>query len=153
MSFTYNPVFIKNLSSEEVGQSIDEETGLINEGLILDYFKEEFIIDETNVETRRVNLRCAPVDPIRQVIINKDSDSEKELHENVDFSVDYDNNEIVFPIINTDNQSSILKTNDALEVVYTPNLPDTGIAIRYRVLREDVNHQCTIKPNYIEYKV
>lgn len=153
LAFTYNPVFLQNLSAEELGQSIDEETGLISEGLILDYFKEEFIIDENNIESRRVSLRCAPVDPIRQVIINKDSDNEKELHENVDFNVDYDNNEIVFPIVNTDNQSSILKTNDSLEVVYTPNLPDTGIAIGYRVLREDTNHQITIKPNYIEYKV
>lgn len=153
LGISYNPVFLQNLTLEEVGQSIDEETGLISEGLILDYFKQEFIIDETNVETRRVSLRCAPVDPIKQVIINKDSDNEKELYEDIDFNVDYDSKELVFPIVNNDNKSSVLQVNDTLEVVYTPNLEDTGISIGYRAIRNDTNHQCTIKPNYIEYKV
>lgn len=153
LGFSYNPVFIQDLSSEEVGSSIDEETGLITEGLVLDYFKQEFLIDEANVETRRVSLRCAPVDPIKQVIINKDQDNEKELYEDIDFTVDYNNKELVFPIVSNDNQSSILQVNDTLEVVYTPNLEDTSIAIGYHAIREDTNHQCTIKPNYIEYKV
>lgn len=150
--FKYNPIFIQNLTLNEVGRRLDEETGLIEEGLILDYFKEQFIIDNGNVETRSVSLRCIPVDPIRQVILNKDTDNETELFEDVDFSVDYINKQLIFPIVDDVNQNCILKENDKLEVVYTPNLEDTGIALGYYVKRNKTDHQCTIKQNYIEYK-
>lgn len=153
LAVSYNPVFIQDLNSDEVGYSVDEDTGLTTEGLILDYFKQDFVIDESNVETRRVHLRCAPVDPIKTVILNKDEDNETELYEDIDYAVDYDANDLVFPIVNNDNQSSILQVNDTLEIVYTPNLEDAGIAIGYRAIRQDTNHQCKIKPNYIEYKV
>lgn len=150
---SYNPVFIQDLTLKEVGIREDEETGLIEEGLILDYFKESFIVDETNVRTRRIPLRVIPVDPIREVILNKDTDAEEELHEDIDFTVDYVNKELVFPILDDANQLSRLSINDTLDVVYTPNIEDTGIAIGYWCNRDDTNHQCRIKSNYIEYKV
>ncbi len=149
----YNPVFIQNLSSDEVGRREDYETGLIEEGLILDYFKEQFDIVTENVEKRSVSLRCVPVDPIREVILNKDADNETELYEDVDFTVDYVNKQLVFPVVDDINQTSILKLGDKLDVVYTPNIEDTGIAIGYYVKRNNTDHQCKIKQNYIEYKV
>ena len=49
--------------------------------------------------------------------------------------------------------NTILNVNDKLEVVYTPNLEDVGIAIGYRAKRTNKDKQMIIKPNYIEYKV
>lgn len=153
LAISYNPVFVDNLSLEEVADRIDNDTGLAEEGLILDYFKEDFDIDSVNVERRRVGLRVAPVDPIRQVILNKDTDDEEELFEGIDFDVDYVSRELVFPIVGDDGKSSILQEGNTLEVVYTPNLEDTSIAIGYYATREDTVHQCSIESNYFEYKV
>ena len=149
----YNPVFIDNLSLEEVSTRIDTETGLMEEGLILDYFKETIAIDSENVETRRVKLRVSPVDPIRQVILNKDTDDETELYEDVDFTVDYTSKELILPISSIEGEYCRLKENDSLEIIYTPNLEDTSIAIGYYAHRLNSNYQCRIKPNYFEYKV
>lgn len=150
---TYNQVFIQNLTNEEVGTRLNEETGLKEEGLTLDYFKENFIIDSDNVEKRRIPLRCAPVNPLRSVILNKDEVDEERLYENIDFEVDYVNREIVFPIVADATNDCILSLNDTLEVVYTPQLTDTSIAIGYRAKRTSSDNQCIIKPNYFEYKV
>ena len=76
-----------------------------------------------------------------------------ELFEDVDFTVDYINKQLIFPIVDDVNQNCILKENDKLEVVYTPNIEDTGIALGYYVKRDKTDHQCTIKQNYIEYKI
>ena len=152
LAVSYNPCFMKNLTSEEVGQ-ITTETGEIQEGLLLDYFKEHFTIGDTEVENRRISLKAPPVDPIRQVIINKGTELETELYEDIDFTVDYNSRELIFPILNQSNQTSILQLNDTLDVVYTPNLEDAGIALGYRVERKYPDHECKIKPNYIEYKV
>ena len=149
----YNHVFIGDLDYSEVGRRLNEETGLMEEGLVLDYFKESFIIDESNVENRRVGLRCTPSDPLREVILNPNTDDERVLYEDIDFSVDYINRELVFPIVDNDEEKSILTVNDTLNVVYTPNLEDTSIALGYRAKRTKLSNQCNIKPNYFEYKV
>lgn len=80
LTFEYNKVFIQDLTNDEVGRRED------GEGLILDYFKEEIIVDESNIESRSVPLRVAPVCPIRKLIVN-----EEEKVEGVDFTVDYIN--------------------------------------------------------------
>lgn len=149
----YNPLFVDGLSAAEVGRRVDSETGLVEEGLILDYFKENFIITEENIETRRVELKVKPVDPIRSVILNKDSDDEVILNENIDYTVDADNKLIIFEIVGTDGVSSRLQLGDRLEVVYTPNLEDTGISIGYHAHRNDLKKDVFIEPNYLEYKV
>ena len=147
----YNPIFIQDLTLEECGTRINN--GTVEEGFVLDYMEEDFIIDETNVETRSIGLRVLPVDPIKQVILNKDTDDETVLYEDLDYNVDYVNRKLVFPIINTDEKSCILNVNDTLNVVYTPNLEETSLSIGYRVKREKTDHDCRIKSNYIEYKV
>ena len=139
LSVSYNPVFIQDLVNEEVGLREADE------GLILDYFKESFTVTEDDVETRRLRLRVAPADPIREVTHN-----EIILREDIDFTVDYDKSEIIFPV---KGDSSILNPNDIVNVVYTPSLEDTGIAIGYRAKRTNKDKTIIISENYIEYKV
>lgn len=150
----YNPVFAQDLTINEIGDHVNEETGLTEQGFLLDYQKETIRIDSSIVETRRVPLRVLPLDPIREVILNKDQDNEKELVEDIDFTVDYIAKELVFPIVEDITQRSILKENDTIDVVYTPNLENTGIAIGYRFNRSNLSGQCSIKPTrFLEYKV
>ena len=153
LSVSYNRVFIKGLSVNEVGARIDNETGLKDEGIIMDYFKEDITILLENVETRRVKLRCRPVDPIRSVILNKDTENEIELFENFDYTVDIENNELVFNIVNSDDTSSILNLNDVLTVVYTPNIDCESIALGFHATRTNTKKQVKISDSYIEYKV
>lgn len=153
LSVSYNPLFVDGLTIDEVGARINEDNGLNEEGLILDYFKEKIIISDEILETRRVPIRVAAVDPLREIILNKDSDNEKILFEDIHFSMDYINNELIFEVNNTDTTSTLLKIGDELEIIYTPNLEDTGIALAYHAHRKNTDNQCRIKSNYIEYKV
>ena len=137
--------------NEEVGIRVDEKTGLTEEGLILDYFKQSFIIGEKNVETRSIDLKAIPLCPIREVILNKEND-ERELYENIDFTVDYEQKKMIFPIKDDDTQASILKLNDTVDVVYTPELRSDGLAIGYWVKRSSTEYNVNIKPSYLEYK-
>lgn len=133
-TITYNPLFIDHLTNEEMP-------------LILDYFKETIQITEEMLTNRRVGLRAPCLDPLRDVYLN-----DEEILEDVDFTVDYNTNELIFPVLNTDDESTLLNLNDLLEVVYTPSLDDAGISIGYYAKRENIHKQCYIKPNYIEFK-
>ena len=149
----YNKVFISGLTKEEVGVRVDTETGLREEGLVLDYFKQTFMIDENNLESKRVKLRVEPVDPIREVVLNRDTDDEKELYEGYDYDVDIDNKELVFRVNNTDNASTVLSYGDILEVVYTPNLSASGLSVGYWCKRQNTDKNVSIGSSYWEYKV
>ena len=155
ITFTYNPVFIQDLVQSEVGRVYNPTTGkYVNNPLVIDYFLQDFIVDNKILETRQVPLRVSPVDPLKSVILNKGTDNERELIEDTDFTVDYTKGLIIFDIISDDDYSTILSANDNLEVVYTPNLEDVGIAIGYTCKRgENTDKQVTIKQNWIEYKV
>lgn len=143
LKITYNPVFIQDLSETEIGKRSDGD-----EGLILDYFKETFIIGNSEVASRSIKLRVPAVDPIREVLLN-----EVELIEDVDFSVDYVNQTLIFPVNNEDGASSILKFGDVLSVVYTPELVDVGLSVGYRAKRGSLDKTIHISGNYFEYKV
>lgn len=134
LSVKYNPLFISHLTNEEMP-------------LILDYFKETIQITEDMLTNRKVPLRALALDPLRDVFLN-----DEELIEDVDFTVDYNSSELLFEVVNTDDESTILSLNDILEVVYTPSLEDAGISIGYFATRENIRKQCYIKPNYIEFK-
>ena len=142
LAVSYNPIFIQDLTSNEVGLRED------GEGLILDYFKETFIIGDEELENRCVKLRVSPVDPIRKLTLN-----DIELREDIDFTVDYTAKTVNFPVENVDEVSTRLNSNDELIIVYTPNLEDVGIAIGYRAKRTNTDKEMIIKENYIEYKV
>lgn len=154
LEITYNPIFISGLSPDEVGIHIDEETGLASDGLILDYFKEKIIISDENIETRRVSLRAKPTDPIRQVYLYDSSFGEnnepRELFEDKDFTLDIETNELVFK--SEDNSNVIFTNGDILQVVYTPSLEDSKLALGYFAKRTDTNMQVHIKDVYFEVK-
>ena len=151
LTVRYNPLFIDGLTPEEIGQRIDKNVStdgdLNDEGLILDYFKETFIVDEDNVETRRIDLRTSPVDPIRHLYYNG-----TELKQDRDYTIDFNKKQIVFPVVDTDNESSILNVNDRVEIIYTPNIDDNGISIGWYAERTNILKQVRIYPYYIEYK-
>ena len=142
LKIKYNPLFLKNITNEEMP-------------LVLDYFMEEFTITDDLIESRKLVLRCDAVDPIRHIFKNRGKPDEQELVEDIDFIVDYSNHTIEFPIIDFENESSALGLSDVITVIYTPNLEDSGISIGYYAKRSLVglNKNCKIKPNYIEYKV
>lgn len=142
LAVSYNPVFIQDLTNEEVGVRENDE------GLILDYFKENIIISDTMLNTGNIPLRVQAVDPLRSVTLN-----DKELREDVDFTMDYINNQLVFELDSLTGKVLSLNVNDIIEVVYTPNLDDVGVSIGYRAKREDTSKNMIISPNYIEYKV
>ena len=138
LTVTYNPIFIQDLSANEVGKRSDSD-----EGLILDYFKETFIISDENFENNSVNLRVRAVEPLKEVILN-----DKELFETLDFNVDYNSNELKFNV-----ERIKINVGDSVTVVYTPNLDAAGISIGYRGKRNSKDKDMFIEPNYIEYKV
>ena len=156
LTIKYNPVFIKDLSVDEVGEYYDEN-GIKSDGLVLDYFKETCVINDTHLETRRVPLRVQPTDPIKFVYLYKadadEGDEPVELHEDVDFTLDIYSKELVFEVSNLDGVSTILSLGDTLEIVYTPNLKTDAISIGYYAKRSNKDMQCDIKNYYIEYKV
>ena len=148
LTVKYNPLFLDQLTNEEIG------TG---DGLVLDYFQEDFIITEEEIETRQLNLRATPVDPIRKVIIIKnteDDDSEEniELTEDVEYSVDYTTKVVTFKIIYTDDETTMLEPGDHVRIVYTPNLDDSALSLGYHFKRTNTSKQANVSSNWIEYK-
>ena len=144
LEVTYHPIFIQDLTAEQVGLREDSE------GFVLDYFKEEFIINKSDAENRYIPLQFPPCDPLREVVID-----DQEYLEDIHFTVDYLNRRIEFPITDVDHSSTLLtdKLGKEMHVVYTPALEDTGLIIGYRGVRENTDKQMTIYDNYIEYKV
>jgi len=142
LSVSYNPIFIQGLTNEDMP-------------LILDYFDETIQVTNEILENRYIVLRANAVDPIRHVYINKGGDDERELVEDVDFTVDYLTKTIKFNLLNIETDSTSLNLNDIITVVYTPNIEETGLAVGYYAKRKEsaLNKQCSILPNYLEYKV
>ena len=161
LSVTYNPIFISRLNREDVGRRIDVETGNVEEGLILDYFKETITITDEHIQNRTVDLRVKPVDPIREVLLYKynrtNVDDYIKLHENVDYELVDSNtskkNSLVFAVNSMDNKSSVLSEGDTLEVVYTPSLTDNTLYVGYFAKRNNTSMQCRLQNMYWEYKV
>ena len=154
LNVTYNKIFIDGLKKEEVGVHTDPETGIQEEGLILDYFKETIPLTTEHVANRSVPLRAEPVDPIREVFIDKDTEDEKELYEDFDFTLDINTNSLIFKNLGgEDNNASVLKDGSELTVVYTPNLDDDRICLGYHAKRINTKSNVQISSNYIEYKV
>ena len=149
----YNPVFIKDLTNDEIGIHYDED-GNRTDGLILDYFKERIKITNDELEDNRVKLKVEALDPIRQVYLYSDDNDEPiSLIEDSDYYYDIYTHELVFTLLSKVNNTSILREDDILEVVYTPKLEDTSICIGYNAVRTTTDVDCYIDDYYIEYKV
>lgn len=144
LEITYQPIFIQNLNRKEVGLREDSE------GFVLDYFKEEYTINDEDVTNRYIQLKFEPCDPIRELVID-----DVEYLEDIHFTVDYLKNRVEFPVIDVNQSKTLLNENlgKDMHVVYTPNLDDAGLVLGYRGIRTDTSKQMRIKDNYIEYKV
>lgn len=162
LTITYNPLLIDGLSSSDVGiQYYEDSEGNLKvegQGLVLDYFQEEFTIGEEDVENRRLKLKATPVDPIRKVVIIKNTDDLDDedniiLFEDIDYRVDYDNKEIEFLVNNSDGSSSALEVGELIYVIYTPDFHEGSLGIGYYATRTRTNKDVVLKPNWIEYKV
>ncbi|WP_296882091.1 hypothetical protein [uncultured Methanobrevibacter sp.] len=152
LEFTYNPVFVQDLLLEEVGDRVNLETGLPEQGLIIDYFKQEYEIGLNEIRTRTLPLRVIPVEPLREVILTR-NEEDITLIEGRDFDVDYDNHQVIFKVTDIDGVSSILQNEDTISIVYIPNFEETGIYLVYRAKRTNSDKQVHIKDYYVEYKV
>lgn len=153
---TYNPIFIDGLTNEELGTHVDEDTGLREDGLVLDYFKETILVTNEHVENRRVGLRVKPLHPLRQIYLYKvdaeEGDEPINVREFSDYYFDLDTNEVVFEVKSTDGVSTLLTEGDTLEIVYTPALEDSRVAIGYYAKRVNTDMQCRLQNCYFEYK-
>ena len=110
-------------------------------------------VNESNTYIQENNL-TNQIETYSLIGIDKvSSDEEIELYEDVDFIMDYDKKELVFPILNIDGKNSRLTQGDLVTIVYTPNIEETGISIGYHVTRTDLSHNIRLKPNYIEHKI
>ena len=157
LEVVFNQLFISRLTRQDVGRRIDIETGEYEEGLILDYFKETITVTSDHIKNRRIKLRAKPTDPIREVSLYKfnrdDSEEHISLYENRDYKLDVPNYELEFNVSSIDGVSTILSEGDILEIVYTPYLPTSSLAVGYYATREKTNMQCRINDMYWEYKV
>lgn len=144
LEVSYNPIFIQDLTAKQVGIREDSE------GFVLDYFKEEHVINQSDVENRYIQLQFPPCDPLRELVID-----DVEYIEDIHFTVDYDNYRVMFPVIDVEQSSTLLTENfeKDMHIVYTPNLEDAGLSIGYRGIRENTDKQMIIYDNYLEYKV
>lgn len=162
ITVTYNPILIDGLSSTDVGLQYSEDSEgnkvVEGQGLVLDYFQEEFTIGEEEIESRILKLKATPVDPIRKVVIVKNTDDLDDednivLFEDVDYVMHYDTKELEFLVNNEDGVSSALELGDLINVVYTPNLNESSLCIGYHATRTRSNKDVSIEANWIEYKV
>lgn len=144
LEITYQPIFVQDLTSKEMGIRED------GEGFILDYFKDEYIINEKDAENRYIQLKFMPCDPVRELVID-----DVEYIEDVHFTVDYQNRKINFPVNDVESSGTLLRDNlgKSISIIYTPNLDDTSLVIGYRGIRTNTDKQMRIIENYIEYKV
>ena len=60
LTVKYNPVFVKDLTVDEVGEHYDEN-GIRSDGLILDYFKETDLYKKMEKEIADYDIIIAPI--------------------------------------------------------------------------------------------
>ena len=154
-NITYNPLWVRGLSVADfplkldlwkekyvVGTSENEMSGIfklkynLNSG---DYVNDSFFekttqnpVTETTDKYGRTfytfKTTVPPRDNIRKLVINEGTVDERVLEEDSQFFVDYLANRITLYI-------SDLKEQDIIDIHYTPNLTDDGLALAYRIKR------------------
>ncbi len=150
MRFEYHPLWIRGLSiadfplnmdlwienylldddgAYKVLISADDGSYITNDDL---YFGKTNINPYTHLESSTdsyyvLETSVAPVDNIRKLVVNEDTDEEYVLVEDRDYFVDYLYNRIVIY-----NQ---VDSGSTISVRYTPNLTDTGLALAFRLHR------------------
>ena len=107
-------------------------------------FRMDFL-KETFKNTQTLTLKTVPLDPIRSVEqYNKEKNEWTELTQERDYHVQYDEKKII-----------IHKNEGEKEyrVRYTPYLVDEGLALAYRMKRENPEQQATIQSCYFQNRV
>ena len=158
MVIRYNPLFISGLNGELLKDANTNEysnSSVSEMPFKLDYLKQLEELSLEDIEKGYVNLRCAPLDPIKEVILNPETDDsigeETYLVEDKDYRIDYDTNQLIF-LKDNDDYIAELEAGDNIKIVYTPDLEDTSLCIGYRFSRTNTDNYIEIHPNYIEYK-
>lgn len=177
MTFTYNPLWVRGLSTRDfplkmdlwtetyrIGSGFDEDVGDVVGGVYkqvlneYDEFEDSVFYYPTNINPKSGKLTSntymtfkttvPPRDNIRKLILNIDDDNGgTELVEDKHFFVDYITNTITL-------NYPTLQENDTLTIKYTPNLTDTGLALGYRLYRPtyDVNERVlSDESGYVRY--
>ncbi|WP_299523221.1 hypothetical protein [uncultured Methanobrevibacter sp.] len=151
LKITYNPVFVQNMNGE-----IGNAENIMP--FYIDYHVEQYTIDSELLEAKEINLDMYPLDPVKQVVVvvnsdeDTDDESDKELIEDIDFTVDYDRKKLIFISDDEGGLTSKLNEKDVIEIVYTPDLEDNTMSIAYYFERKKCNSNVEIQPNWIEYK-
>ena len=150
LEVTFNPVILKGITPEEIGRrdtNLEDDKEYDEEGLRIDNVTETFTVSDVMVENRRIPLRLPPLDPIRHLYLN-----EVELMQDRDYTIDMRNREIVF--INSDNSdTSVLQSNDVVEVNYTPDISDDSLTLAFFGRRTNLMKNVKIEDYSIDYKV
>ncbi len=171
ITLEYNPLFVKGLNTYSLP-------------LALDLFIENFTIGDTTNSKLTVNdsgdsvysLAVEPLNAIRKIVVNPETNNEIELIENLDYNVDYqnrlvtlhpvrtinrtvqkvseteDNTECPYKVI-VESNTTVLNSDDNVEIHYTPYLPDNGLSIVYRLKRYSKDYDVIIQPNYLQYRI
>ena len=148
-NITYNPLWVRGLSVADFPLKMDlwkeyyrvaedgvykqkfDEWGDMVDG---DFFDRTIISPVTNTRDPRgtafhtFKTTVPPRDNIRKLVVNEDTEN-RELEEDSQFFVDYLANRVV---LYTD-----VAENDIITIHYTPNLTDDGLALAYRLEREN----------------
>ena len=84
--------------------------------------------------------KMVPLDPLRHVYKNG-----VELYETTDYTVNYTTGLVTF--------ANVPALNDAIIIKYTPNVPDTGLGLAYRMSRSNTTNQVYCLPNWFQFRV
>ena len=156
LEIEYNPIYLKGLTMEAFykynsngDEILDAQGNNVCDGFPLDIMIDTFIpYNKAKLENDlEFSLSVDPVCTLRKVLINEGSDNERELIEDIDFTVDYENKRIKL------HNDVFTKDTDYLTVRYTPNLTDTSLGVAYRIYRSNDTDQAYILPNYWQYRV
>ena len=156
----YNPLFLSGLNGELTKDTVNNTYTISSASEMpfkLDYLKDiKEKLSLEDIEKGYIDLRCAPLDPIKEVTINPENldsinDDETYLTEDKDYKMDYDNNRLIF-LKDSDGYLADINEGDTVRIVYTPDLEDTSLCIGYRFSRTNTDNYIEIHPNYIEYK-
>jgi hypothetical protein len=130
MKVKYYPIWMKDLSPDDFPLKMD----LFEEVLDCDGIKTSF------------QLKAIPLDPVRKVVLtDTETNEQTELLEGKDFTIDYIKKLLI---------TNVLYANKyTIDVKYTPELTVTGLALQYRITREETDKQVLIQPNYYQYRV
>ena len=124
LKFKFNPCWIRGLTPEDFPLKVD-------------LFRDTFT---TVVGQYNYVLKTNPVDPLREVWLDDDL-----LEEETDYTCN--------PLTKTLTLTADPGNGHSLIAKYTPSLPDSGIALGYRMTRTNTVNQAYIEPNMFVYRV